>query len=98
MSTIGKRLKTVRTEKHLTQTELGDILGLSKQAIANVESEHNNPSIEFISKLIENLGVNSNWLITGKGNKFNAPEFEDVKGEILKQVDDILVKYGVKNK
>ncbi len=96
MTTIGNRTKKIRTEKKLTQAELGQFLGVSKQAVANVESEHNKPSIEFISKLIENLDVNSNWYITGKGEMFNAPEFEDVKDEILEEVNSILAKYGIK--
>lgn len=95
MSTIGNRLKKIRTEKHLTQMELGQTLSVSKQAVANVESGHNNPSIEFISKLIEILNVNSNWLITGKGEMFSH-EFEDVKDEVLEEVDKILIKYGIK--
>ena len=72
------------------------VLGVSKQAVANIESEHNKPSIEFISKLIENLGVNSNWYITGNGDMFNALEFEDVRDEVLEKVDEILIKYGIK--
>ena len=95
MSTIGNRLKKIRTEKDLTQADFGQILGVSKQAIANVESGHNNPSIELINKLIEILGVNSNWLITGKGEMF-AHKFEDVKNEVLEEVDKILIKYGIK--
>lgn len=96
MTTIGNRTKKIRTEKRLTQAELGKLLGVSKQAVANIESEHNKPSIEFISKLIENLGVNSNWYITGNGDMFNALEFEDVRDEVLEKVDEILIKYGIK--
>ncbi len=42
--------------------------------------------------------MNLNWLVSGKGSMFNSPEFEDAREEILKEVDEILVKYGVKNK
>lgn len=96
MTTIGIRTKKIRSEKRLTQVEFGNILGVSKQAIANIESEHNKPSIDFIGKLIENLNVNSNWYITGNGKMFNPPEFEDVKDEVLNEVDKILIKYGIK--
>ncbi|MDO5306871.1 MAG: helix-turn-helix transcriptional regulator [bacterium] len=95
MTTIGSRLKQIRTEKHLTQVELGELIGVSKQAIANVEGCHSNPSIEFMSKLIENLNVNSNWFITGKGSMFNPPEFEDVKTEILSEVNRMLAERGL---
>lgn len=95
MTTIGERLKKIRASKHLTQGALGECLGLSKQAISNVESGHNNPSIEFISKLIENLNVNSNWLISEVGQMFNAPKFEEVEDVMEAKVLAILKKQGV---
>ena len=72
MNNLGFRLKQIRTNKHLTQTEFGIALGVTKQAIANIECSHSNPSIEFLSKLIENFDVNVNWLITGNGVTFNS--------------------------
>ena len=93
--TIGERLKKIRSSKHLTQVALGECLGVSKQAVANIESGHNNPSIEFISKLIENLNVNSNWLISEVGQMFNAPKFEDIEDVMEAKVMAILKKQGV---
>lgn len=95
MHEIGNRLKAIRTEKRLTQQGLADIISVSKQAVANIEGGHNKPSIEFIGKLIENLNINSNWLIIGQGNMFNAPKYEDVKVEILKEVEELLRKKGI---
>ena len=74
MDTLGKRLKEIRTYKKLTQLDFGKLLGVTKQAVANVESSHSNPSINFLCKLIEILDVNVNWLITGNGNMFNNNE------------------------
>jgi transcriptional regulator with XRE-family HTH domain len=95
MKTIGERLKKIRTTKHLTQSEMGASIGVSKQAIANVESGHNKPSIEFISKLIENYNVNSNWLISEVGQMFNAPKYEEVEDVMESKVLEILKKQGV---
>lgn len=92
MSSIGVRLKKIRTEKHLTQEALGKIIGVSKQAVANVESSHSNPSVEFMSKLFDNLDVNLNWFICGSGQIFNAPKFEQVEGNLTQMVEDILRK------
>lgn len=95
MTTLNERLKKIRAKKHLTQSALGEIVGVSKQAIANIESCHSNPSINFIGKLIENLNVNSNWFITGKGNMFNSPKFEDVEDEFTQKVEAILRKHNI---
>lgn len=96
MEEIGQRLKLIRREKHLTQEGMGKVLGVSKQAVANIEGGYNNPSIDFIGKLIQNFSVNANWFITGEGEMFNAPKYEDVKDEILAEVDSVLAKYGIK--
>jgi transcriptional regulator with XRE-family HTH domain len=38
MATFGERLKDLRTKKHLTQSQLADALGVSKQAISQYEN------------------------------------------------------------
>lgn len=93
MSNIGNRLKQIRTEKRLTQEGLGKIISVTKQAIANIESLHNKPSVEIISKLIENLDVNANWFITGKGKMFNSTEPSD--DELATKVRKILKDEGI---
>lgn len=93
MSTVGQRLKEIRAEKRLTQTAFGEILGVSKQAISNIESSHSNPSIDIMSKLFENLEVNLNWFITGQGKMFNTKEPTD--DELTLRVKKILKDEGV---
>lgn len=93
--TIGKKFKSIRKKLGISQEELGRTLGVSKQAINNVEGEKSNPSILLISKLIVDLNINSNWLIAGKGEMFLKPEFEDVKSEIMKEVEEMLKNKGL---
>ena len=45
--------------------------------------------------LFMELNVNLNWLIAGQGEMFNAPKFEDVRGEILNEVDKLLKARGL---
>ena len=97
MDTLGKRLREIRTHKNLTQLDFGKLLGVTKQAVANVESSHSNPSIAFLSKLIEIFDVNVNWLITGKGNMFNFTETDNNtdKSEFRSEVIKILKEEGL---
>ena len=94
MEKIGERLKQIRKNKNLTQTAFGEILGVTKQAVANVESCHSNPSMEFLYKLIEKFNVNANWLITGKGEVFiqNSTEKINSGQELDLRVKQILKK------
>jgi len=92
---IGEKFKKIRKKLGLTQEELGRAVGVSKQAISNVESLHSNPSIPLLGKLIENLNVNSNWLIADIGDMFLKPKFDDVKDELMKEVEEMLKKRGL---
>lgn len=95
MDTISERLKFIRIEKRFTQSELADLLQIKRQTIANIESGNNNPSIDFISKLIKHLNVNANWLIAGVGKPFNPPKFEDVEDELTLKVESLLKKHNL---
>ncbi len=95
METISERLKYIRIEKRFTQAELAELLQIKRQTIANIESGNSNPSIDFISKLIENLNVNANWLIAGVGKPFNPPKFEDVEDELTLKVESLLKKHNL---
>jgi transcriptional regulator with XRE-family HTH domain len=60
---IGKRLREERIKTHLTQTELGDLVGVGKSAICCYEKETRNPTIETIIELMQVLGVSADYLL-----------------------------------
>lgn len=93
METISERLKFIRIEKRFTQAELAELLQIKRQTIANIESGNNNPSIDFINKLINHLNVNANWLIAGVGQPFNPEKFEDVQDELEAKMEQLLKKH-----
>ena len=49
---IGKTLRTLRQAAGLTQKQLGDALFVSARTIGDWESDHTEPSIFMIKKLI----------------------------------------------
>jgi transcriptional regulator with XRE-family HTH domain len=60
---IGKRLREERIKSRLTQTELGDLVGVGKSAICCYEKETRNPTIETIVELMQVLGVSADYLL-----------------------------------
>lgn len=48
-------LRAAREKKKLTQQELADKVGVSRQAITNIETGVNKPSVELAMKLAEVL-------------------------------------------
>lgn len=63
---VGERLKTWRNSKHLSGAKLGAALGVGQSAVANWESDRSAPAPDKLALLSE-MGLNLNWLLTGKG-------------------------------
>ena len=59
----GNRLKEVRKKKGLTQTELGDLIGVGKSEICCYERELRNPSLEALTDLMYIFGVSADYLL-----------------------------------
>lgn len=59
---IGKRIKECREKVGLTQEELAKLLGVSKGAIGNYESDASYPKIENMTKLFDILKTDANFL------------------------------------
>ena len=91
---IGKRLKAIRELKGLSQTELGESLGIQYQHVSKYERGGSVPTWENLIKMIELYEVNINWLLTGRGkvflSKMGYEEIEDVATlQRVKDIEDI---------
>ena len=59
---FGKRLRTLRKEKDLTQKELGQMIGVGRTTISEYESGKIVPRQDGLVKLAEILGVTVDYL------------------------------------
>lgn len=72
--TLGERLKQVRLEKGWSQTRLAEEATkfsdqiLKQQNVYNIESRSSNTT-KFLTAFAKALGVNADWLDSGKGEK-----------------------------
>ena len=57
------RLKELRIERKITQTELGNLVSMSKMAISHWESGHSEPSIFQLIILSDFFDVTVDYLI-----------------------------------
>ncbi len=64
--TIGERIRKRRQALKITQQELAKALGVTPQHISGIEQEKRNPSLSFLSKLAEEMGVTTDYLLSGK--------------------------------
>lgn len=100
MGSIGKRLREFRENLHFKQEELADKLELSKQAISKIETDVNYPTAQVLIKLALDYNLNSDWLLTGRGNMFiqKNPSQEINMEKIKSEVNLMLLDYGLIDK
>lgn len=70
----GSRLKEIRKALGLTGLPFASGLGISKGYLSEIETGRKIPSTELLEKLLNVYNININYLFTGEGNPFFAPE------------------------
>ena len=63
---IGTFISKLRKEKQLTQTQLGEILGVSQKTVSRWETGKNMPDISLLKPLSLELGVSISELLEGE--------------------------------
>jgi HTH-type transcriptional regulator/antitoxin HipB len=58
MEVLGQMIKSVRKERHLTQEQLGELIGVTKSQISKLERNTKNVTIETILKVFNALKAN----------------------------------------
>ena len=69
------RLKLLREEKGLSQTEVGKIIGLTPQGLGLYENEKRDIPTEYLIKLAEYFDVSTDYLL-GKSDIRNPEEIK----------------------
>ena len=68
MDVLGKMIKAARQERHLTQEELGRLVGVQKAQISKLESSANSATIETIIKVFRALKADINFNVKIENN------------------------------
>ena len=79
--TIADRIQTLRKSKGMSQEELADAAGVSRQAVSKWESEQSTPDIEKVVILSEIFGVTTDYLLKG---------IEPIKNDDHKTMADVI--------
>ena len=62
---FGKQIKKIRTDRHLTQEDLGELLHVSRQSISSWENNRNFPDLEMIVFIAKTFELSLDELILG---------------------------------
>ena len=71
--TLGERIALARKQAGLSQEQLGDKLGVSRQAVSKWESGQTNPDVAYIVEMCRLFGVSSDWLLLGEEHAGETP-------------------------
>ena len=91
----AQNLKKIREKLGLSVAKLAKQLEMPASTLTNYEYEKREPSYTLFVQMSKNLNINLNWFVSGKGEMFNAPEFEQVEDELTLKVEAILKKNGL---
>lgn len=64
---ISERLKQVIESKNLNIKEFSELSGIPYRSVQNYLRNEREPNVEALTKLQERMGIDINWLLTGKG-------------------------------
>lgn len=67
---MNERIKTLRLELSLTQSEFGEKLGISQNYVWMIEKGDRVPSDRTVADICRVFGVNEDWLRGGQGEKY----------------------------
>ena len=60
---LDERIRELRTAKRVSQVELAQRLGITKQCVSNWENSNIQPSLEMLVKLAEFFHVSTDYLL-----------------------------------
>ena len=69
---LGEMIKTVRKERHLTQEQLGELVGVQKSQISKLETNTQNVTIETILKVFRALKTNIKFSLENMDDQFEV--------------------------
>ncbi|MDE6421244.1 MAG: helix-turn-helix domain-containing protein [Lachnospiraceae bacterium] len=87
--TLGQRIRKIRRDLDLTQTEFATRIGSVQNTVTGYETGRKNPSSPVISLICKEFHVNEEWLRNGTGEMF-LPDASD-------EIEALVRKYHLSN-
>lgn len=92
MSTFGERLRDLRMNRNLHQSQLGEILGLSPSAIGSYERNLREPAYKHLAEMADLFNVSVDYLLCRTDEPLTVEEFKKLDAREMRQ---LLSEYDV---
>lgn len=81
---IGSRIKERRESLGITQVQLAELLGVTKGAIGNYETDANSPKASILYKVFDVLHCDANYIFQDEMNVLETVNSLPISGRALK--------------
>ena len=85
---LNERIKLLRIGRGLSQVDLAEELGVSKQSVSNWENDNIQPSIEMLVKISHIFSVSTDYLLGEDSREFI--EITGLKKEYIPHIQQII--------
>lgn len=95
---MNERIKTIREDRKLSQSEFADMLDLKRNSISLIELGKRNPSDRTINDICREFSVNEHWLRTGEGEPYikgSDDELAELVGRLYKDKGSMRYKMSL---
>lgn len=82
---MNERLKKLRKAMNLSQEKFGELIGITKSGVSDIESGRRDVTEKHII-MLKNNGVNEEWIRTGNGEMFVKKTKDEELAEMLADI------------
>lgn len=85
---LSERIRSLRLANSLSQVELADKLGVTKQSVSNWENDNIQPSIDMLIKIARVFSVSTDYLLSLDERKYI--EVTDLSDKVIAHIQQII--------
>ena len=85
--TLGERIKKLRTEKGLSQSQLAEMVNISYPQMSRYEIKGVQPPADVLKRLADVFGTTADYIISGNSNEKIKDSLKDA--ELIKQFQEM---------
>lgn len=68
---MNERIQLILKTKNISASKFADEIGVQRSSISHILSGRNNPSLDFIQKILKRFpDISPDWILTGKGSMY----------------------------
>lgn len=72
---MNERIQLILKTQNISASKFADEIGVQRSRISHIISGRNNPSLDFIQKIIKRFpDISSDWLVFGKGSMYKEQD------------------------